>query len=1456
MSIRHHNAILSIISVCQGTSFPHVFGGNPCLKTSKKLDSGQKNAGITLKDIIFGQTLISVIIICLNFPAYAQISDTVYEDSLCEYTWNSDINECPDVLDCIHPLDWNDTVILVQKNITHISKHGFKLCVSDLNLVEPAEIIYIMDLSSSMNPASDPNPGDPYKKRPDALQAGFSFQIDSACNSLAGYIGFHQELQSDQLLPLVKVNTAAGINALNQMVQVLQTWVDDHEDDDFGFSTNYRNAIQKALEYFCVSGVPKGNTQAIVFVSDGEPYPSIEEAGATAGQIDTLIANGIPIHGVFLSNNNSPNTHLADIAQQTNGSITHVPPTNTDTLAKVVKNIISSLIDPFKPTGLSISNLATGSTAKAVNFDEINDSIWSAEMNKTVALKPDLNEIMVTMQLQSVSGIDTTLSFRFYIDVGGDPGFTSECYNCWYRTQLKVLVNNVEVDTLTGQNDTYTVQLEYYGIDTLGQVDVVAKTTQKGDYEVITITDWTYDGEKFIYSKTVPFAVLNPSQNATSDNGTTESGYNDLVTLAWQHPEEVMDTAYTEVVVSTPPNRMEIHSTPGQPTAATKYATSPAVDTIPAGIIIEFYAKIFTKTTWLDDYENNPVLSKLIRWDIVDAATGLPDPSIGTLAADTNSHNSFLTVKAYHTMDISAYLDVSGIGTVKETIRFYIKPGAAKIVVIENTNDINQTQDLNNPCHWTPIEIFGNQTDITAYAILRDSRGNWVGPAVQALWSVDDQTVVTVDPGPDDEGVVHKATSPSGQTLIHAAQNAMDDTAIVITHSYDIDAIRLVRILNGDTADISDLVMNSNQDTTLHVIGRRTDFQTWILLSASWGIEPLATEQNPPAAAAHWFFSPSRPETGIIYADFSGNSDTVSYRFTAGSPVQVSFDIITPDSLFIAGDYIQGVVRLLNEDGLVPGIWKYEDATKAVYTDVLSDGADDPVNPIYPHWEPFCRTSQDSAVFMNKVLSISQWITNGLDTVGFVLYYAPVDESPHQFTVKLGDLSATTNPFILKPGTLDTIVVTPDTLPEITPQDPSFIIVARGYDGFGNKRPNEIYTWNNDQTLVDFNINAQSSQIFIDPSNATKTQQGYIHVTGISNPSVVNKVFLKVRGALPFLLRALTRDYTGNGYLDVIELYYNKPVTLPPNYDPSYIIVQKSLQGNVYFKVDDFTVAPLGDGKKLLVHLNEENKSISNGDAPETGWTPYLTIDDCDSIKIIDRVKCADGAGPVIWQAGYASDITKDEIIVILSEHFYNYNGSPFLNAGPRPDGVFNTWVFANNTFSGIDSILSGVVQFQKQQGRWATFNMTNGQILTPNHYLNVDHIDGFVADKEGNLPNVNNQKVRITNNVEIKYIPETVTSLIAGISAVPNPADKQGSVLFAIDVKKHHDGLLCIYDAAGNVIDEIKVPSGSNSLTWDLRNRNRKKVSSGSYLVVFRYTENDTGMLRLLKLVLGVKEQ
>ncbi len=1393
-----------------------------------------------------------LLIIHIHFPASSQIRDTLHKDSLCEYTWNSDINDCPDVLDYIRPFQWKDTVIMVQKNISHISKHGFKLCVTDLQLTNPAEIVYIMDLSSSMNPACGENAGDPYKKRPEALQAGFGFQIDSAANSLAGYIGFHQELQSGQLLPPVAVNTTAGINVLNQMVQVLQLWVDEHEDDDYGFSTNYRNPIRKVLEYFDVRKGKHSNTQAIVFVSDGEPYPSVQEAGATEEQINTLVQNKIPVHGVFLSKNHPPNTHLEYIAQKTGGSITHVPPANTDTLAKVVKKIISSLIDPVTPAGLSISNLTNGSTAKAVSFDKINDTVWSAEMNKTVALKPELNDIEVGIQLQSPGGIDTTMTFKFFIDVGGEPDFTSACYNCWYRTQIKVLVNNVKVDTLTDQNDRYTVQLEYYGIDTLDTVAVAVKTNQKGDSEVIAITDWSFDGEKFIYTKTVPFAVLNPSQNATINNDTTEAGFVDLLALAWQHPDEVMDTAYTEVVVNTLPDKMTIHSKAGQPTAATKYATAPAADTISAGDMMELYAKVFSDTTWLKKYENSPNLSKLITWDIVDAFTGLPDSSIGTLAVDSNSHNSFFPVKAYHTVDITASLPVI-TGAVKETVRFYIAPGAPKMVVIENTNDINQTQDLNNPCHWSPVKLFSNQTHITAYGVLRDSLGNWIGPAEQAVWWVDDTSVVTVVPGPDDEGNIHKSTKPSGQTLIHAGQSPLaEDTAVVVTKEYQIDSIRIVRLQSADTADIFSLTMNSNEDTTIYVFGRRNDFKTWIPVPARWGIAPAATEQNPPAAATNWVFSPSKPGTGNIYVDFSGKSDTIQYQFTAGPPISISFTMITPDSLLIAGKTVRGVVSLMNEDGLVPGTLKYTDTVKAAYMDVLSDGTDDPVNPVHPQWIPVCMTDQDTAAFTNKELSINQWVIDGLDTVDFVLYYAPDSKGPHRLTARLRSLSAVTAPFVLKPAILDTIVVAPDTLPTLTVTDPAFIITARGYDTFGNRNPGALFTWASDASLIDFSINAVSSQVYIYPSSATITQQGYIHVFSNGDTSITNKVYLKILSPLPYLLSATTRDFTGNGFLDALELQFNKKVTIPPGYDPGNILVQK-VNSSIYYLIDSLALAPFSDSTRYMLYLDESNKSILT-DLPETDWVIELTIDDLDSIKSVCRHRCADGAAPVIWQAGFTPGSAKDIVLVIMSEKFYNSNGESFLNAGPVPGAVFNVWDLDSTVFVENDSALAGITQFLDQESRWVTFKMTNGQDLSFTQYLNLDPAQGYIADKHGNIPGVNNQKVRLSTNIDIVFTPQQKVSE-KGVTAVPNPVPGDGAVQFSLPVSTYHEGLLRIYDTVGNVVDEISLPRNRNAVTWDLRNKNRRKVAAGTYLAVFIYKDPVSGTYMVSKTTIGITE-
>lgn len=490
--------------------------------------------------------LTSIIVSVCAISLYSQI-DTTYEDSLCAYTWNSDINDCPDVLECIDPAQWNDTIIDLPLNITHISREGLKLCLEDLEVQGSAEIIYIMDLSSSMNPGFDPNAGDPYKKRPEALQAGFQFQIDSATNSLAGYIGFHSALQADQLLKPVAVNHPSGIALLNQMVQTLQDWVDAMEYNSSGYGSNYNIALEEAINYFNDTTIIHDSSKAIIFMSDGSPTSGSDEFNPQPSQIAFLRNNNIPVHGIFFTD--SIGLTLKNLIDTTYGKCWIVPPTSTDTLACVVKDIVKSTVKPFQPKGITTINKTTNSSASAVSFQGIADTAWAAIMNKPIALKPGLNEVQlnVIFGVADSSAPDTTIAFKFYMDVGGDTTYTSECFYCWYRTQLQALINTVLIDTLLSISDQYTVRLNHYGKDTLDQVKLVTGTAQKGDLDTITIDTWTFDGVKFTFEKSVPFLATTGS--AIPGNGTTESDFSDIVSLYWQHPEEVIDTAFEDIIV-------------------------------------------------------------------------------------------------------------------------------------------------------------------------------------------------------------------------------------------------------------------------------------------------------------------------------------------------------------------------------------------------------------------------------------------------------------------------------------------------------------------------------------------------------------------------------------------------------------------------------------------------------------------------------------------------------------------------------------------------------------------------------------------------------------------------------------------------------------------------------------------------------------------------------------------
>jgi len=497
-----------------------------------------KNRTHTLKILAL---LLSVTI--TNISARINLSGSPYEDSLCAYNWSK--NHTGFV--CICPSQWNDTIIDAPANITHLSKHGLKICLEDMVVTGSAEIVYLMDLSSSMNPGFGPTAGDPYKKRPAALYAACRYQIDSLKNSLAGYIGFHSFVEPGHCLKPVKVYTPAGISSLHAMVTVLQAWVDEKENNTTGYETNYRAPIDSAITWLTDPAVAHDTTRAIIIISDGEPDPGL---GATAAQIQALRDKHIVVYGIFMGS--QMGAALDSICMRTNGKSFLVPPSATDTVVKVVKSIAKTVIEPYSPDKITLVNNSNGGSAVSDSFTNISDTVCQAVFDKVLPLKTGINQVQVNAHYSAPSGKDTTFAFKFTYYVGGDTTYKSGCcYYCWYRTQMAVFVNDVPADTLSSQNNNYTLKFFYYGIDdTLTQVTILARTITKGDSETITMTNPVFDGKKWTFSKTVPFQIM--SGNPVHNNGITESALQDEVTFYWKKTLEPLDTSFAKVAVVSP----------------------------------------------------------------------------------------------------------------------------------------------------------------------------------------------------------------------------------------------------------------------------------------------------------------------------------------------------------------------------------------------------------------------------------------------------------------------------------------------------------------------------------------------------------------------------------------------------------------------------------------------------------------------------------------------------------------------------------------------------------------------------------------------------------------------------------------------------------------------------------------------------------------------------------------
>ena len=526
------------------------------------------------------------------------------------------------------------------------------------------------------------------------------------------------------------------------------------------------------------------------------------------------------------------------------------------------------------------------------------------------------------------------------------------------------------------------------------------------------IRDWVNVPGTWTLSANLKSDTAAPTSQATWRFSPTDTGKGTITVTFGGHTAIIPVT-----ILPGSPRSLVLYPSEGAPSAANK--AYPHDTTVVAGVNFPLVAAMFDQNSvWLSAYETVDSLKNLITWTV-------SDPTVGTLAPLTGDEAVFMSTKSQHSVSIVATYR-KGPASYADTVHLTVLPGPATQLVIEANKDINLSPNAADPVD--SITINAGETTRSVYAMLRDAYGNWVAYSQVTVWTSFNPSVATAAGGVaiQGEGIVTRTTD-SGVTYVSALNT---DPAYASLHLADTIKVimanifyRALRIVVRDSTQISSLSMNTNQDTTLKVQGLRSDNGQWEYVSASWGmLAGLSTDPMPPGQAQQWSFSPVTPGTGWVRVYMDNDStlpDTVLVNFTVGPPTKVDISIITPADSLIAGDTIRALVRIQNSDGLVPGPWCYSGAGGAIYQDGLATGEANILRPLCRRQRG--RTAQSGA--LDNTNTTDECFENGIDTIKFVLYYAPYkSDSSHQIFVTSAG-SREHGAVYTSPGQLDSLAL-------------------------------------------------------------------------------------------------------------------------------------------------------------------------------------------------------------------------------------------------------------------------------------------------------------------------------------------------------------------------------------------------------------------------------------------------
>jgi fibro-slime domain-containing protein len=841
-------------------------------------------------------------------------------------------------------------------------------------------------------------------------------------------------------------------------------------------------------------------------------------------------------------------------------------------------------------------------------------------------------------------------------------------------------------------------------------------------------------------------------------------------------------------------------------------------------ITATIFDKDSSEMTWLEDS---------IRWEII-SPTPLDtnDKLINTKGKTTR----FTATKAWRNIIVRASVYDPYLPDQKKyaDAPFSINVCSPDHIVIEGSADPDH--NVERPLEKVTITSEGKIYD-KMYSIVRDKFGNladtltsakWFTSPTATIWTSENTKIVTVqgETGAKYHGTATRADSagPVKVTASDTSRNLKPGSVIVNVTTHYYVSLRLVDLKTGKVVD----TLKIETDSTGHykIQGLRSTFKddpnnpnAWDDIQGKIDLkDTLKTDCALTVNDIKWDYCPHNHGTGRVILTNPNDTNTattiIPVIVTLSKP-KLYLDILTPAEKRIAGDTIQIIATIKNDDGLIPIPYCFGGDSAAIkdsiayYDNLGRGGAQKP--------EPFTLVNDKVPFnFDFEKYHTGQCFQNGADTFGVVLYYAPYSDSSHVIRATAGSLEAETPKFKLLPGPLysmklenNSFVEYPDSI-LLDYNNEIFSANADGYDKYGNRKGfQEGASWSVTGTLDSSKLlRTTGTYSTYQTQNEKDGRRGDMvaQAKGINDSTIVASITIIVKTPKSDILKAITRDLNGNGVLDRIDITFHKQTKFTKD-DGNLSIV--NLNPNVSFSVDSIVPADVS-GRNHYIYLSEADKS-----KPQTGWTPKMKLSNFPE-AVDTTVTVEDGAAPVVWKATktIASKRINDVISIVLSEKVSKGGGSNLVTVESDPPMVFKIWEKVNGTFVYEDSMLAKITNFDniKDSANLSVliFKMTNGNDITSDDWVNIFYQNNLIADEKSNYTQELNQRV-----------PFFVNGDIVLFSVIPSPAvpttklTKPGEIRYVESKKQAAED---IKKAGGGTIFKFTLSNTSDSIRVDIK--------------------------------------